>query len=398
MPLLFYDLHLTGHHVEFLYHLIKYKIEFSNCASFLILTHPKIWPKLRELQLPIDLQAIGVTLHHPRPDEMLRLSKAKSVHKRAEEELRIVNRVVRMHKVKVCYFMTLNSFQFALGNHINKMLPCRIRGILFNPLGTVKSNLPKKLIRIRKELTIWWMLRNKKIEHIYLLNNDKMANILNLKYKRKGLFVAAPDPVMVIPEGEQDYEFIKLVRPSKRMRFLAFGSLSSRKGIFLVLKALWQLPECLDKQIEIVFAGKIVENERKTFKNAVSELVKARPNIAVQYVDEFLPYGAIRALFTSSDVILIPYLASHASSGVVGHAALYGKPVIGPASGLLGRLIKTYNLGTAIPEIDAEKLSSAFQKYLSNDKQWGKHQGMQLFVKERHPIRFVETLLLGHGC
>ena len=44
----------------------------------------------------------------------------------------------------------------------------------------------------------------------------------------------------------------------------------------------------------------------------------------------------------------MPYHITNLSSGVIGYAALFGKPVIGPSKGLLGHLINKYQLGETV--------------------------------------------------
>lgn len=53
------------------------------------------------------------------------------------------------------------------------------------------------------------------------------------------------------------------------------------------------------------------------------------------------------------------YRNTQQSSGSVGYAAYLGKPVIGPAKGLLGQLIRDYNLGIIIDEISPQYIKQA---------------------------------------
>ena len=51
------------------------------------------------------------------------------------------------------------------------------------------------------------------------------------------------------------------------------------------------------------------------------------------------------------------------SSGAIGYAAVHEKPVIGPASGLIGDLIRDNNLSVVLDNITAETLSEAIIKF-----------------------------------
>ena len=56
---------------------------------------------------------------------------------------------------------------------------------------------------------------------------------------------------------------------------------------------------------------------------------------------------------------MAPYEAVDLSSGVIGYAAYYNKPVIGPSGGLLGKIIRRYQLGTALQDITPSSLAKA---------------------------------------
>ena len=70
----------------------------------------------------------------------------------------------------------------------------------------------------------------------------------------------------------------------------------------------------------------------------------------------------------SCDCILIPYKNPNQSSGVIGYASLFQKPVIGPSQGLLGRLIKEYKLGDTIDNISPSCLKSAVLLTICNNR------------------------------
>jgi glycosyltransferase involved in cell wall biosynthesis len=391
--LLFFDLAISGHHAEYLYHLIKYRVAHPECQEFVLVTHPDLIGHLRGLVLPQDWHSKGVTILHLSENEMQELSKISSVFKRANAEFRILNRIVHEHQVHRCYLMPLNKFQFAVGSQMDRTLPCCIRGILFNPFGVSGEREPAILTKLRKHFQLIWMLRNKLLEHIYILNNNNLVNALNKKYRRQNLFVSLPDPILIPPKRPQNNLAADILGRSDKYRYLLFGSLSAGKGIFLVLEALKQIPDDIVCHIEVLFAGTIVSNDRKFFLAALSDLRRDRPAISVHLLDEFVPYNSLETLFSNTDCVLLPYIGNQASSGVIGHAALYGKPVISPDSGLIGNIVRSYKLGTVIPTMDSSKLATAMEVFYRSGKTCCATTGMQRFTAERSPTRFVETLI-----
>lgn len=53
------------------------------------------------------------------------------------------------------------------------------------------------------------------------------------------------------------------------------------------------------------------------------------------------------------------------SSGVLGYAALFNKPVIGPSDGLIGMLIKGNNLGITLESINTQSITNAFKENIT---------------------------------
>jgi glycosyltransferase involved in cell wall biosynthesis len=397
MSLLFFDLEITGHHVEYLYHVINYRIKHSEQPPYFLVTHPEVNQRLEWLNVPCDLESMGVHLLHPTRHEMERISESRTVNQRADLEFGILKRFVLQYHVKKCILLSINKFQFVIGKKANRFIPCNVRGILFNPLGHAGAKFPAWAIKLRKNLQAKWMLRNRYLDHIYILNDADLPNALNNRYRCNDLFVHLPDPIFIPPSGNGGGENSPFLKTSTKKRFLLFGTLSSRKGIFLVLDALNRLPEKLDGQVEIVFAGNVIRKERDAFENAISDLKSFRPKIDIVHIDGFLPYNKIPDLFLNSSYVLVPYNTTNSSSGIIGHAALYGKPVIGQSGGLIGRLIRDYNLGIAVSDMEASKLASVFVRCLENalTKTEVDASGMKRFVQERHPERFVELLVEG---
>lgn len=393
MSLLFFDLEITGHHIEYLYHVITYRIGRSGQSPYFLVTHPDITRRLEWLKLPDDLESRGIYLLHPTRSEMEKLSQIRSVNQRAALEFDILKRFALRYQVEKCILMSMNKFQFVIGKKANRALPCNMRGILFNPLGKVNVKAPAWLVKWRKDLQAKWMLRNKHLDHIYILNDAELPKALNDRYRRNNIFVHLPDPIFIPPDGNGQKKKKPLLDSSAKRRFLLFGTLSSRKGIFLVLDALNQLPERLDQKLEVIFAGNVIKKEKDLFVQAMADAKGCRPDIDIVHHDGFLPYDEIPGLFSNCDYILVPYNSTNSSSGIIGHAALYGKPVIGRSDGLLGRLIRSYDLGLTVSNMEPSTLASAFVRCLENTPPKIDTSGMKRFVQERHPERFVEVLV-----
>jgi glycosyltransferase involved in cell wall biosynthesis len=389
---LFFDLEVTGHHVEYISHLIRYRVQHNSAGKVILLIHPLAIERLADFNLPENWEK-AVVIEHPNDKEQQILDKTKSKVQKANKELKILKRIGDKYQASTCCLMSLNKYQLALGGRLGRSLPGNIRGILFNPLGRTGKLLNDFLLGPRKKVQISWILRNEKINKIFLLNDKEKAVELNTYYRKRKVFKSLPDPVQPLFSGQVDPVSTTKGENDERIKFLLFGSLSERKGIFTVLGALEVLQTSVSSHIEVIFAGKLNKKDGANFIARLKRLKENNSELKLTLIDKFLSNTEAANLFAGADFILAPYIGSEASSGIIGHAAFYKKPVIGPGKGLIGKLINDYRLGLAIEPMDAGNLSSAIVKTSGNQTIQSSTEGMEAFVQERHPDVFVKTLI-----
>ncbi len=193
---------------------------------------------------------------------------------------------------------------------------------------------------------------------IYTLNDSTSANYLNRKFKTTK-FKFLPDPFndMSLKPLNIRGEF---GIGSDDEVYIQFGDLSSRKGTLDIMEAISRLPKNILKDKYFIFAGRINKTIRDPFFKLLDQS-EAKDHVIIK--EGFLPNEFIHNLCFSCDYILVPYNLSAVSSGSVGYGAYYRKPLVGPSSGLLGRLIKKYKLGYCLKKIDAENLCQFISKH-----------------------------------
>ena len=172
---------------------------------------------------------------------------------------------------------------------------------------------------------------------------------------------------------------------------LLFGSLREAKGVRPALKAFHQLNDADARTASLHILGRTRAEIAESLPKLVDALRIQQPKLHVHFEDRYLSEPELSAALHHSDVILAPYLRTEGSSGVLGHAARYKRPVIGPSTGLIGQLIETYGLGTGLPEITATTLSCALRSHLQKPDSAVSKQGMKQYVKERSPKAFART-------
>jgi len=195
----------------------------------------------------------------------------------------------------------------------------------------------------------------KSIKNIHLLNDPRSVEFYNKKYGTDK-FVCITDPI-----PEIDMSQIRDLReefgiPLENTVYLQFGSMDNRKNTLNILRAIKLLSPQEQECKTFVFMGKLYDNIRDEFNSLIEEL-KGKVQIIVK--EGFVPYEFLNSMCYTADIILTIYTNVEMSSGTIGYAAYFGKPVIGPSAGLLGNLIKDNNLGLTIDKVSPETIKDA---------------------------------------
>ena len=221
----------------------------------------------------------------------------------------------------------------------------------------------------------------KSIDKVFILNDDNIAQKLNEIYHTSN-FYFLPDPVPSINRMNVKNIRGELgIKTSDKM-YLHFGGLTERKGTLAILETLVMMRNEDLEDTVFVFAGMVYDNIKKRFYALKKNLDQ---KVRILVYDEFCTYSMINNLCQSCDVILIPYLDTGQSSGVIGYASFFNKPVIGPSDGLVGSLIKVYNMGVTLDKISCETLKDSICDTLpviSND-----------YYKEHTVDAFISAML-----
>lgn len=203
------------------------------------------------------------------------------------------------------------------------------------------------------------------INRIFLLNDRKFPLLYN-KHFRTSHFLFLPDPVVPIISHKSSTDYLTNIKRDDKKVFLHCGGMGERKGTYTIIDTIKLLTREELRKCIFIFAGRIDAKRTFEFKSQIEEL---SINTSVYFIEGFLEFDMLAELFKCSDYILVPYKNVSQSSGVIGHAAQYGKAVIGPHEGLLGALIEEYKLGFTIPELNAQKLKDLISKLIQKNTQ-----------------------------
>jgi glycosyltransferase involved in cell wall biosynthesis len=280
--------------------------------------------------------------------------------------------------------LELTQLELALALH---GAPCPVSAILF----VQYPELPHGLKFFIKEWKTALLLRRAPVRNLFLLNGEESCRYLASRFGARTRFVSLPDPV---PDVESDAGFsIRDVYEisADRTIFLFFGAISPRKGSHVLIEALQLLPPETAARSAFVFCGEPERSYRKMFGQTCARLRTVRPDIKLNIENHFVSDQRMMALFEQSDVVLMPYTRPEYSSGILALAATAGTPVIGPAGGLLGRLIRDNGLGVTCPGSPANLSEAIISAVVASPVV--DSERCAAFVKKSRPEQFARMIL-----
>ena len=219
------------------------------------------------------------------------------------------------------------------------------------------------MARLRESLYYWTFAKSRVFKDIFMLNDAVSARYLNAKLETDK-FKHLPDPF--VPLDKRDITDIRSelgIAPAKKM-FIHFGGLGRDKGTLNILDAILLMQEEDLKQAAFVFAEVVYDDIKKEF---YEKLKLIEDKVQVQVFDQFCTYSFLGSLCFSTDYILIPYKRTSNSSGLIGYAAQFGKPVIAPDERLLGKLIRQFELGITMADTRPKTIAQVLSQQINSD-------------------------------
>lgn len=355
MKVLIFDERLTGHRLEYIHHLymmakddISREYVFVMPESFVMVNNKMDWPECSNIT--IDLIPENTDTFTFSFKDQIRKSWAYSRH---------LQSLIRKHKPDAVFVNELITYvPFAAFLFPRKV---RFSGIIYRIYLYTEhgaSRFTKLLNRFKYSV----MSRSKVFHRVFILNDsDSATKLCSIYHTDK--FVPLADPVKPLPDSHgYDFRAENGISSDKTL-FIHFGGLTKRKGTLLLLDSLNALSEQERKQYVFAFAGKIYDDIRDEFYQRLSS-IEGRVNVIVK--DEFCSYEYLAAMCQACDAIVCPYLDTSLSSGMLGYASQFGKPVIAPGTGLLGNLIRTYKLGFATQDCSSSEMLKGYQAIAGN--------------------------------
>lgn len=373
MKILIFDENITGHHLEYLHYyyrgaLMNTDDEFVFCLEDGFLTQKSqfVWPERPNISFDFMSSA-----------EIDYARKAKGV----QHATKMTNLITKKAKDHCADRIILTNFMFLIPFLLFRLPKgIKVRGIIYRIFlyNKYKNSTLRQFV---DTLMYWLMAMSRVMEKIFILNDQKSADELNAKF-HTDKFTFLPDPVPEVEMSKLVNLRTELNIPATNKVFFHFGGLTKRKGTIEILKAINLSLDADLRDKTFVFAGRIYKDMQEEFY----ELLKvAGMKTQILVFDQFCEYDFLYNMCYTCDVILMPYKQTELSSGVLGYAAVFQKPVIGPSDGLIGRLIKDFNMGLAINDVSAPSLLKNFNSQI----EWVDCK----YAKQNDVKEFISTIL-----
>ena len=217
-------------------------------------------------------------------------------------------------------------------------------------------------------------------DRVFILNDSHAARILNDRF-RTSKFRYLPDPVAIIRNPEHLMIRKQYGIDENKTIFLHPGGMQPYKGTLELLKALTLVDNRTAERIVVIFAGRVTESIRDAFF-PLFDKVKQRVQV---FLDEgFLPFEKLGGYFVECDWVLIPYTIKSQSSGVIGHAAFFKKPVIAVNGGLIGSLVQNYKLGILLADASPYSIKNILDNlpsFNNNNNNYVENHSIESFIQ-----------------
>lgn len=326
--ILIHSTFVGGHQLEYLHHLYMGAISLTH-NNYIFVVPKKFFIDGKSLSWPESSNIQMVTTTYSEKGGMLSKS-----YRLCKDLAQYIN----MYKASEVILIELMSYLPFLPFQISSKV--KVSGIIYRIyLYDWKSESRlKRLLEIFKYVLF---SRFKVFDRIFILNDSASSAYLNKLY-HTSCFCYLTDPVASLPDYKGKNIRDELCIDQGKTIYLHPGGMLPYKGTIEILKALTLLNEQQLDQMAIIFSGRITPSIRKEFNYYLEEL---KDKVQIVLIEGYLPFERLADLFITSDYVLIPYKVKSQSSGIVGHAAYYKKPVIVAKGGVIGKLVRKWQLG-----------------------------------------------------
>ncbi|PSB03535.1 glycosyl transferase family 1 [Merismopedia glauca CCAP 1448/3] len=395
-----FDLSIYGHHPTYIRYLINYWQENELSGSLDIVVIPKFLEvhgevvELLEKKPNFSIKFVSISLA-----EAANLNFTKSSFKRNIryfQEWAILCKYARLLSATHCLAMYFDTYQLPL--FLGSKPPCQVSGIYFKPtfhyqyLTPTSSNWKQKLQEFREKFILANILKNLQLSTLFSLDNYVIKYLD--RFPNAAKVIPLPDPIATTQVKVTSVDNLRErlgIDPNIQI-FLVFGALTPRKGISELLEAISLLSEELCDRFCLLLVGEASLENQTQFLSQIANLQQQKPIQIISHF-EFVGESEVPIYFQLADLVLAPYQRHVGMSGILLLAAAAGKPVLSSDYGLMGQVVREYQLGMVVDAGNPEAIAQGLTKFLLHSGDViGDRSQMSAFVAANSAERFAEVI------
>ncbi len=395
-----FDLSIRGHHPNYIQCLIQYwyKQNFSNRLD--IVVSPRFIEEHSDVvSLATNDQKGIVRFLAITPEEEARLSSRKSGitrTARAFQEWQLLCQYARSLQATHCLIMYFDTFQLPLV--LGFPSPCPLSGIYFRPtfhysiFTDCRLTWRERLQQWRERFMLFRVLRHSHLETLFCLDPFAVQYLNQFHPETKAVYL--PDPVKLNFSSEAQVSRLREklgIQPGRQV-FLLFGALTQRKGIQQLLTAISMLPPTVSQKLCLLLVGETRATEKALIGAQTDKICASQP-VQMIHVCEFVPDQDIPAYFQLADVVLATYQRHVGMSGILLLAAAAQKPVLSSDYGLMGELVRRYELGLTVDSTIPDEIAQGTTRFLLEPpERLGDRTKMKAFAEQNSAERYASII------
>lgn len=383
---LFFDIGSSGHHAEFFENVIGF-LDNEKAQESIIIASPIIKDRLQNFKKE---NAANINLIFISEKQLNYIYNGSGRTKKGFRELEVLKSFLDVYKPAHIIFLNLGVHLVPLAFLKLNYKPT-ITGIYLNNLSFVDRgntlSIKRKIFtrKYRQLLNLRIMFLNKCIKKIYILNDQRAVGFLNSKFKNKFEMIHDPLPANCFHLSEN-------FKTNRVFTFLMIGQIQDRKGVIEFLNALEHIKFKLKNKIKILFAGPACANDDYG-RRVISLIEKLKSdNISFELMNKFVDPEDLTNMISNSDCILAAYKKHFVSSGALGYACRFQKPLLVNNEGFLGEFVNENKIGLAVDAADSKKYSMSLIRILNGDYEYNISFAKK-FSSQTSPKIFVEKLI-----
>ena len=398
--LMLFDLALGGHHGNYIQHLIDYAHQSAFAGAIDIVVLPQFVEVHQEVVIAISgYKYPAINLVPISIEEASALGDRRSGISRTLRNFRewqIFCKYAKDLQTTHALIMYLDTCELPLA--VGMPSPCPFSGIYFRPTfhyPTFVNYHParkEQLQQWRQKVTLGRILQHPQLQTLFCLDPFAVKAIASNQPTAKIVHLADPvqphPPMQLAPATLQTQLGID---PHRRV-FMLFGALDGRKGIYQLLDAIQLLSLELCQHLCLLLVGKTNATEQAMIQQ---KIVALRQTCPIQLVEcyEFVPENEVPTYFQLADVVLATYQRHVGMSGILLLAAASGTPVLSSDYGLMGELVRLYQLGLAVDSTMPAAIAKGLSRYLlESPETLGDRTQMRLFAEQNSVDRYASTI------